>query len=391
MKRVYMAIGFTLLVGGAGLLWSGFGSEIARSNTAPSGRASPAVPVVTAAVVQKAMPFQIEAIGTVQTIASVTIRARVDTQIMKVMFAEGEAVKAGDVLFELDKRAVEAQLAQAQAQLARDRAQLANAKRDVERYSTLLLRDYASRAQTDTAKTNEQSLEATVKADEAVIDNLRVQISYYTITAPIGGRTGTVYLKEGSVVKGNDNATASQLVTINQIDPIYVAFSVPQQVLGELRDAQKAAPVPVDAVIPNTATKLQGQVAFIDNTIDVTSGTITAKANIPNPDEKLWPGQFVNAVATLRVDPDVLVVPAPAVQIGQDGTFVFVIKPDQTAEPRPVKVSRMVGPAAVIAEGLQAGEQIVVDGQLRLTRGTRVESRPMSGSPAVAGTPTSGG
>src|SRR5258708_27284163 len=219
MKRVYMAIGFTLLVGGAGLLWSGFGSEIARSNTAPSGRASPAVPVVTAAVVQKAMPFQIEAIGTVQTIASVTIRARVDTQIMKVMFAEGEAVKAGDVLFELDKRAVEAQLAQAQAQLARDRAQPANAKRAVERYSTLLLRDYASRAQTDTAKTNEQSLEATVKADEAVSDNLRVQISHYTITAPIGGRTGTVYLKEGSVVKSNDNATAPQLVTIKQIEP----------------------------------------------------------------------------------------------------------------------------------------------------------------------------
>jgi len=393
MKRVYLAIAFVLLLAGAGWLWSGIGSDSARSSPdANAGRrAAPAVPVIAAPVVEKAMPFQVEAIGTVQTIASVVVRPRIDTQIMKVLFKEGDAVKAGDVLFELDSRAMEAQIAQSEAQLARDRAQLVNAKRDVERYSTLLQRDYASRAQTDKAKTDEQSLDATVKADEAALDTLRVLRTYYTIKAPISGRTGTIFLKEGNVVKGNDNATATQLVTINQMDPIYVAFSVPQQVLGELRDAQRAGPVRIAATIPNTTTRIEGQVAFVDNTIDVASGTITIKATMPNADEKLWPGQFVNVVLTLRVDPDVLVIPSPSIQIGQNGNYVFVIKPDQTVEPRPVKVSRTVGLEAVISDGLKAGERVVVDGQLRLTTGTRVEARPMTGPEAVAGGQVSGG
>ncbi len=395
MKRIYVAIAFVLLLGGAGWLWSGFGSDIARSSpdarAARRGGGAPAVPVVAAPVVEKAMPFQVEAIGTVQTIASVVIRARVDTQIMKVLFKEGDAVKAGDVLFELDKRAIEAQIAQSEAQLARDKAQLANAKRDVERYTTLLQRDYASRAQTDKARTDEQSLDATVKADEAGLNNLRVQSTYYTIRAPISGRTGTVNLKEGNVVKGNDTATASTLVTLNQMDPIYVAFSVPQQILVELRDAQKAGPVRVEATVPNTTTRVRGEIAFVDNTIDIASGTITIKATMPNADEKLWPGQFVNVILTLRVDPDVLVIPSPSIQIGQNGNYVFVIKPDQTVEPRPVKVARTVGLEAVVSDGLKAGEKVVVDGQLRLTNGTRVEARPMTGPEAVAGGSTAGG
>ena len=392
MKRIYLAIGFLLLLGGAGWLWSGIGSDAARSNADTGRRPPPAVPVVAAPVVQKPMPVQVEAIGSVQTIASVVVRPRIDTQIMKVLFKEGDAVKAGDVLFELDSRAIDAQIAQSEAQLTRDRAQFANAKRDVERYNTLLMRDYASRAQTDKARTDEQSLDATVKAAEAALDSMRVLRSYYTIKAPISGRTGTIFLKEGNVVKGNDNAIATQLVTINQMDPIYVAFSVPQQILGELRQAQQKGPVEVAVSIPNSDAQLKGEVAFIDNTIDIASGTLTVKATVPNADETLWPGQFVNVVMTLRVDLNALVIPTPAVQIGQSGTYVFVIKPDHTAEPRNIKLSRTLGNEAVIGDGLVAGEQVVVDGQLRLTKGTRVEMRPMSGAvPAIAGTPAAGG
>ncbi len=383
MKRIYLAVGFVALLGGAAFLWSNWGSGSGgsgRPGAAGGGRPAQAVPVVAAAVVQKPMPVQVSAIGTVQTIASVVVRARADTQIEKVLFKEGDAVKAGDILFELDKRQVSAQIAQAEAQAARDRALLANAKRDVERYTALLARDYASHQQTDTAKANAASLEATVRADEAAVENLRVQQSYYTIRAPISGRTGSVNLKEGNVVKGNDTATASALVTINQMDPIYVAFSVPQQVLGELRQAQQAGPVPVDASINSAGVHDQGQVTFIDNTIDVASGTITVKATVPNADEKLWPGQFVDVNMTLRIEPDALVVPATAIQIGQNGNYVFVIKPDHTVEPHPVKVSRTVGLEAVIADGLEVGQQVVVDGQLRLTNGSHVEIRPAAGS-----------
>jgi multidrug efflux system membrane fusion protein len=344
------------------------------------------VPVIATAVIQKSMPVQVEAIGTVQTMANVVIRARVDTQIEKVLFKEGDAVKAGDILFQLDKRSIEAQVRQAEAQMAKSRAQLANSRRDVERYQTLLSRDYASQQKADAVKTDSMALEATARADEATADNLRVVLSYYTIRAPITGRTGTIFLKEGNLVKGNDTANASQLVTINQMDPIYVSYAVPQQILGELRDAQRQGPITIEATIPNTAGQLRGELAFVDNTIDVASGTVTLKASFPNPDEKLWPGQFVNVRTTLRVDPDVLVVPAQAVQIGQNGSYVFVIKPDRTAEYRAVKVSRTIGMDSVIAEGLTAGEQVVVDGQLRLTNGIRVEPRAMSGgTQAIAG------
>jgi multidrug efflux system membrane fusion protein len=230
------------------------------------------------------------------------------------------------------------------------------------------------------------ALEATSRADEATVDNLRVVLSYFTIRAPITGRTGTIFLKEGNLVKGNDTANASQLVTINQMDPIYVSYAVPQQILGELRDAQKQGPINIEAAIPNSTVVLRGELAFVDNSIDVASGTVTLKASFPNEDEKLWPGQFVNVKTTLRIDPDVLIVPAQAIQIGQNGPYVFVIKADRTAEYRPVKVSRTVGMESVIADGLAAGEQIVVDGQLRLTNGIRVEPRAMSGgAQAIAG------
>jgi multidrug efflux system membrane fusion protein len=386
MKRLYMAVGFAVLLGVGGALWHGFGVDGAPAPRPNQRAAGPAVPVIATTVVQKSMPVQVEAIGTVQTMANVVIRARVDTQIEKVFFKEGDAVKAGDVLFQLDKRSIEAQLRQAEAQSAKSRAQHANSRRDVERYQTLLSRDYASQQKADAVKTDSMALEATARADEALVDNLRVVLSYYTIRAPITGRTGTIFLKEGNLVKGNDTANASQLVTINQMDPIYVSYAVPQQILGELRDAQKKGPINIEAAIPNSSVLLRGELAFVDNTIDVASGTVTLKATFPNEDEKLWPGQFVNVKTTLRIDSDVLIVPAQAIQIGQNGPYVFVIKPDRTAEYRQVKVSRTIGMESAIAEGLAAGEQIVVDGQLRLTNGIRVEPRAMSGgTQAIAG------
>jgi multidrug efflux system membrane fusion protein len=382
-----MAIAFAVILGVGGALWRGFGVDGATTPRPNPRTAGPSVPVIATQVAQKSMPVQVESIGTVQTMASVVVRARVDTQIQKVLFKEGDAVKAGETLFELDKRSIEAQIRQAEAQLAKSRAQLANSRRDVERYTTLLQRDYASQQKADQVKTDSMALDATMHGDEATLDNLRVLLTYYTIRAPINGRTGTIFLKEGNLVKGNDNAAASQLVTINQMDPIYVSYAVPQQILGELRDAQRQGPVMIEAsILKSNDAKLRGELAFVDNTIDIASGTVTLKANFPNADERLWPGQFVNVITTLRVDPDVLVVPAQAVQIGQSGNYVFVIKPDKTAEYRLVKIKRTVGMETVIAEGLKAGEDIVVDGQLRLTNGTRVEPRARTaGAQAIAG------
>jgi membrane fusion protein, multidrug efflux system len=387
MKRVYVAIGFAVLLAVAGVAWQQgvFGKSTPTQGANPRGGA-PTVAVIAAPVIQKSMPVQVETIGTVQTMASVVVRARVDSQIVKVMFKEGDAVKAGDVLFEFDKRSIEAQIRQAEAQLARSRAQLANSRREVERSQQLLARDYVSQQKADAIRTDSMALEATNRAEEAMLDNLRVTLSYYTVRAPISGRTGTIFLKEGNLAKGNDNAAATQLVIINQIDPIYVSYSVPQQMLGDLRDAQRAGPVLVEAAVQGSDVRVKGEVTFVDNTIDVASGTVNTKATFPNADEKLWPGQFVNVNMTMRIDSNVMVIPTPAVQIGQKGEYVYVIKPDRTAEYRAIKVGRIVGPETVIADGLKAGEQVVVDGQLRLTNGTRVEPRAMNATAqAVAG------
>lgn len=209
---------------------------------------------------------------------------------------------------------------------------------------------------------------------------MKVQLGYYTIRAPIGGRTGSVGLKQGALVKGNDSG--STLVTINQMDPIDVAFSVPQQTLGELRASQHGGPVAVDVTAPGAAP-VRGQLSFIDNNVDSSSGTISVKAATPNADEKLWPGQFVNVTVTLRTDNQALVTPTQSVQIGQAGTYVYVVKPDKTVEMRPVQVAWASGDETVIANGLQVDEQVVVDGQLRITRGSHVDPRPAGVAPAA--------
>lgn len=381
MNRVLLAIAFLVLLAGAGFAYRAYFVQQASSQTAREAHQPPAVPVLVAAVERQAVPVRLDAIGTVQTIASVGIKSRIDGQIAEVKVRDGQYVKAGEPLFQLDSRAATAQVHQAEAQLARDRAQLVNAKRDVDRFAPLVAKDFVSRQQYDTAVTTAQALDASVQADQAALENAKVQLSYYTITAPIDGRVGMVTLKAGNNVKANDVA----FLTINQVKPIYVLFSVAESELPAIRAAMAAGPVAVSALpAGDKAPPAQGKLAFFDNAVDSATGTIALRGIFANEDEHLWPGEFVNVSLTLSVEPNALVVPQAAVQIGQNDRFVFVVKPDNTAEARKVTVSRTVDGKTVIASGLEPGERVVVDGQLRLSNGSRVEIRSALG-PSAAG------
>lgn len=381
MKRVLLAIAFLVLLASAGFAYRAYFVQQASSQTAREAHQPPAVPVLVAAVERQAVPVRLDAIGTVQTIASVGIKSRIDGQIAEVKVRDGQYVKAGEPLFQLDSRAATAQVHQAEAQLARDRAQLVNAKRDVDRFAPLVAKDFVSRQQYDTAVTTAQALDASVQADQAALENAKVQLSYYTITAPIDGRVGMVTLKAGNNVKANDVA----FLTINQVKPIYVLFSVAESELPAIRAAMAAGPVAVSALpAGDKAPPAQGKLAFFDNAVDSATGTIALRGIFANEDEHLWPGEFVNVSLTLSVEPNALVVPQAAVQIGQNDRFVFVVKPDNTAEARKVTVSRTVDGKTVIASGLEPGERVVVDGQLRLSNGSRVEIRSALG-PSAAG------
>lgn len=332
-----------------------------RVATAP---ARPPVPIMVATVTRRPMPVRVDTIGAVQTIANVVVKSRVDGYITDVLIKDGQFVKAGGVMFKLDDRA-------ARAQLEQMKAQLENAKRDVARYRPLVAQAFVSRQVYDTAVANEAALQAQV-------DNLQAQLSYYTIIAPIDGRAGTINIKTGNSIKAND----LPLVTVNQISPIYVGFTLPQGELPGLREAMAKGPVTVD-VKPggDNGAPIAGKLAFFDNTVDVNSGTIAAKAIFNNAQQRLWPGQFVNVSVTERVDPDALTVPAPAVLIGQNTTYVYVIKDGNTAQMRPVTVARTIDGESVITKGLTAGDQVATDGQLRLTNGSKVEIRSPGAKP----------
>jgi multidrug efflux system membrane fusion protein len=309
----------------------------------------------------------------------VAIKSRLDAVIDQVLVKDGQFVKAGDVLFKLDSRAAQAQVDQAAATLARDQVQLANANRNFDRDKQLLSKDFVSHQQYDNDSATAAALDATVKADQAQLENAKVLLSYYTITAPIDGRVGLIAIKRGNSIKSND----VPLATVNQIQPIYVSFALPQNDLPELRTALAQGPVPVKVLAQgDKGVPVEGKVAFFENAIDATSGTITVRAAFDNAEQRLWPGQFVNVSVLVRTDPDALVIPPAAVQIGQSGTYVFVIKDDNTAETRPVTVDRTVNGLAVIGKGLKAGERVATDGQLRLSQGTHVQivTGPTEGS-----------
>ncbi|HEY3920292.1 MAG TPA: efflux RND transporter periplasmic adaptor subunit [Stellaceae bacterium] len=341
--------------------------------------ASAGVPVRIATAAVKSTPIEFDTIGNVQTIASVAIKSRLDAVIDQVLVKDGQFVKAGDVLFKLDSRAAQAQVDQAAATLARDQVQLANANRNFDRDKQLLSKDFVSHQQYDNDSATAAALDATVKADQAQLENAKVLLSYYTITAPIDGRVGLIAIKRGNSIKSND----VPLATVNQIQPIYVSFALPQNDLPELRTALAQGPVPVKVLAQgDKGVPVEGKVAFFENAIDATSGTITVRAAFDNAEQRLWPGQFVNVSVLVRTDPDALVIPPAAVQIGQSGTYVFVIKDDNTAETRPVTVDRTVNGLAVIGKGLKAGERVATDGQLRLSQGTHVQivTGPTEGS-----------
>ncbi len=373
MKRLLLAAVFVVLLAG-GYYFRDVTFQKApetKSAPAPAGQA-----IVADVATEMSVPIQVSAIGTVQSIATVIIKSRVDGQIADLHFEEGQEVKEGDLLFTLDNRSFQAQLAQAEATLDRDRAQLQRARAEVKRQTELATRGVASAQKLEDVQTAVLVLEAAIRAGEAAIENARVNLSYTEIRAPIAGRTGSVTLKRGNLVKSNDTTQqAVPLVTITQLRPIYVAFTVPERYLSDIRAAAASASerLPVLVTIPNhPQSPITGRLTFVDNQVDVTTGTISLKATFANDDATLWPGQFVNVTLTLGLQANAIVVPSAAIQIGPNGPYVFVIRPDSTVELRLVRVDRAVNDKTVIAGGLVGGDRVVVDGQLRLRNGTRV-------------------
>jgi multidrug efflux system membrane fusion protein len=338
------------------------------------GQGRPPVSVRIAPVVRGPMPFMAEAVGTVQPIASVAIRSRIDAQIDSILVADGAPVKAGDILVRLDSRQIEAQIKQAEAALAKNRTALEQAERDVSRFSELVAKQTGTQVSLDNAKTAAAAARASIMGDEAQIENLKVQLSWYTIKAPISGRVSTFSQKAGNIVRSGDSSATGTLTTIVQTTPIYVAFSVPQRLLGDLRDALSREDSEV-SVTPQGANKsVKGRLAVIENTIDAATGTIIVRAAFNNPDEILWAGQLCSVRMTMRVDQDVVSVPREAVQAGQSGSFVYVIE-DGVARVRPVQLARFQEGREIVTSGLKGGENVVVDGALALTNGARVEIR----------------
>ena len=369
--------------------WGASASAAEKAGASPAASAQPqgrrgrlnpgaAVPVVVTKVAKKSLPIMIEAVGTVQAIASIQIKSRLDSQIMKVGVEEGALVKEGDLLFELDSRTLRAQLGQIEAQIRKDQAQVAQAKRDVARYEELLSKNAGTVVNRDTAITALKAAEAQLESDEANKANVLALLTYTEIRAPVSGRIGSITSKAGTVVRVGDNSAASALATINQVDPIYVAFAVPQVFLPEIRAAMAKGSVQVDALVGDR--KQSGSIAFLENTVDALTGTVTAKARIGNANEGLWPGQFVKVEIILGVEPEAIAVPAPAIQLSPQGPYLFVVK-DGVAELRNVEIKRTQDGESVIGKGLEAGEQVVVDGQLRLVNGANVTIRPGTPQP----------
>lgn len=337
-----------------------------------AGAQRPPVTIVTTTAERRAMPVRLDAIGTVQTLSAVTVRSRVESQIMEVGFKDGDYVKKGGMLFRLDSRQLEAQLKQAEANVARDRALLVSAESDLRRAEELAKQNFATDQRLDTARSQVATMRAAIRGGEAAVEGLKVQLTYYTINSPVAGRIGVAMMKEGNIAKTGDNS--GSLATIHQIDPIYVSFALPQRVLPEIRAAMNAGTARVQATQQGTTKSVEGKIAVVDNTIDATTGTIQLRALFDNADETLWPGALGQVRITLRVDPDAVTVPREAVQNGQSGAFVFVVE-DGTARARPVTVDRIIDGRSVITAGLNGGEAVVIDGALLLTDGARTVER----------------
>jgi multidrug efflux system membrane fusion protein len=342
--------------------------------------APPAVPITATPVVTKDMPLEVSVIGAVEPYSTVAVRAQLTGELTAVNFQQGDDVQAGQELFTLDRRPLEAALQQASANLERDTAQAANARAIMQRSEELVQRGIVAREQRDTARATVAALEATLDADRAAVENAKVQLQYATIRAPIAGRTGALMVNAGNLVRANDQ---TPLVTINQVTPIYVSFAFPESSLAELRRfmGQGALGVTAGAASGDTPPA-SGRITFVDNAVDQTTGTIRIKGTFPNEDRHLWPGQAVNVTVRLTTDARAIVVPTVAVQTGPDGNYVYVVKDDKTVELRPVTLARAAGAETIIKQGLAPGDVVVTDGHLRLVPGSRVSLRDASAAKA---------
>ncbi len=407
--RVRNSILLTGLVCGTAVFFAGCSAqskETAQDKKGGRGAGGP-VPVLVAKVGQKDVPVDVQVIGNVEAYSTISVKAQVSGELVKVNFHEGDMVRKGDLLFNIDPRQIQAAIRQAEATLARNRAQErlqeANLQKDIaqeqlaksqlDRSGKLMAEGVISREQNDQASATAKAVSESVAADRAAIetakadieatqanlDNLRVQLGYTVIRSPIDGKTGNLNVKQGNIVTGN----TTDLMTINQIQPVYVTFSVPEAQLMAIKQYMGNGKLPVRAATQDgVPIEESGYLSFLDNTVDTSTGTIRLKATFPNAGRKLWPGQFLRVTLRLTTQQNALVVPNQAVQTGQDGSYVYVVKQDNTVEPRPIVTGSRVEQDMVVEQGLKAGETVVTEGQLRLAPGMRVQVRDGSGRPA---------
>jgi len=360
-------------------------SVVVAACSKPPAQQAPPVPVQVVSVGRVSAPLTIEANGVVEPLRTVAVSAQVGGNLETVGFKEGDDVQVGQVLFTIDPRPFEAALRQAEATLARDTAQAQNAARDAERYKALVEKDYVTKSQADQAASAAAAAQATVQSDRAAVDNARVNLGYTTIRSPIAGRTGQLHMKPGNLVRAN----SEPLVVINQLRPILVRFPLLQKDFPAVQRRNLRGPIPVRVVTADSGRVAEGgTLAFLDNAVDSLTGSVTAKAQFQNQSNSLWPGEYVRVSVELQVEPNVVAVPTRAVLAGQEGSYVFVVGNDKRAKVRQVSVGRAVGDLTTVDKGLAAGEQVVVDGQSRLTPNARVDAKPV---PVSAGRTTQAG
>lgn len=366
----------------AGTLYAYRGTELLAQEKKPAKSAA-AIPVAVAKVAQQTVPVRVRAIGNAEAYSTVTLKSRVDGQIVAVRFKEGQRVSKGAALFKIDSRPFEATLRQAEANLMRDTAQMEQTRSQERRYQELLQKNFVSKEAYAQIRTNADTAAAVVLASKAAVDNARLQLEYCTIRSPLDGFVGKIMLQSGNMVRASDT---NPLAVINQVQPIYVNFAVPEQLLADIRGRMATGPLSVEALPPGSdRAAAVGALSFVDNAVDTTTGTIKLKAVFPNKDIALWPGQFVNATLKLYDQKDALVVPSQAIQTGPKGQYAFVVKPDMTVEVRKIELDRVDGDDAIIAKGLKLGETVVVKGQLRLAPGAKVMvAKPADAKPANA-------
>jgi multidrug efflux system membrane fusion protein len=369
-RRRVSAIAAAVLLAAAGIWW-----YFAGSAAAPEKQGPPAVPVLMAKAELRDVALTLDLAGRAEAFESVSITARVDGQVQSVLFAEGRHVTQGEVLLRLDPADFEARVRQAEAALARDQAQNVKAQADVERAIALRAKGFVSEASVETARAAAQGAEATVRSDRAALDLARLQLDYTTVRAPFAGIVGARLVFPGTAVKANDTT----LAVVNRVRPIFVAFSVPEKYLPRLRTGMKGKGSDIAVTVPGDKTGMVGTVRFLDNAVDATTGTVQMKAQLANDSEKLAPGQFVDVSLAIETLAQAVTVPAEAIQQGPDGSFVYVVKPDQTVELRKVALTATQRNLAAVKDGLAAGETVVTDGQLRLVPGAAV--RPADAKP----------